>query len=369
MPVYNTEIFLRRTLDSLCEQTFQDIEILCIDDGSTDDSGKILEEYATQNQKVKVFHQQNLGPAAARNLGLEKASGKYLMFCDSDDWYEPTMCEEMVKALEVNDVDLVACDTSIREQDKNHSRAQSDVDYNRLKIFGRQELTNELKAQINIVLWNKILKKDIVDRYEIKFPNGFEHDDMAFMFLYLEVARTIFGLEKKLYNYVLRQNSIMAKLLTKKNFNKKYDIIYSLSFILTKLQKHQLLNNKTYFFRFMEGHLLWSLRMLDERERLAAFTLCQNEIISKLGGENLTDYQILDNLAKNNKSWLLQYTLFCPHTKKIRFLGINLAKIKYDIFCTKYYLLGMRVLTRKSKKLNSIAQSCGNDLSLIAEKQ
>ena len=126
LPVYNCEKFLSRCLEALLIQTYSNIEVLCINDGSTDKSLQILEQYAQKDSRIKVFSQENSGPAKARNLGLAKARGDYLMFCDSDDWYEPQMCECMLKTIELENVDLVICKANVKIQDNYDSvRTQS----------------------------------------------------------------------------------------------------------------------------------------------------------------------------------------------------------------------------------------------------
>ena len=99
VPVYNVNKYLGKCLDSLLAQTERDIEILLIDDGSTDDSGRICDEYSNLDQRVRVFHTKNQGVSAARNRGLSESKGDYIGFVDSDDWVEPTMYEQMLNAL------------------------------------------------------------------------------------------------------------------------------------------------------------------------------------------------------------------------------------------------------------------------------
>lgn len=98
VPVYNTEKFLPQCLDSLLGQTLKELEIILVDDGSTDQSGAICDDYAKRDSRIKVFHKSNGGSASARQLGLENSHGIYYIICDSDDWIEPTMYEEMFKA-------------------------------------------------------------------------------------------------------------------------------------------------------------------------------------------------------------------------------------------------------------------------------
>ena len=109
IPVYNAEKYIAGCLDALCAQTFGDIEVLCVDDGSTDGSGSILAEYAGKDPRIRVFPQANSGPAAARNLGLKNAGGRYVMFCDADDSYRPDCCERMLRAMTEKRPDVAVC--------------------------------------------------------------------------------------------------------------------------------------------------------------------------------------------------------------------------------------------------------------------
>ena len=109
VPVYNVEQYLSRCVDSLVNQTYHNIEIILVDDGSPDRSGEICDEYAKKDKRVKVIHQSNGGLSDARNTALDIAKGDYLMFVDSDDWIEPTMYEEMLSFMEKEQLDLVEC--------------------------------------------------------------------------------------------------------------------------------------------------------------------------------------------------------------------------------------------------------------------
>ena len=115
-PVYNVETYLRQCLDSVLNQTLRDIEIICVDDGSTDGSAAILEEYAAKDSRIKVVKQENAGAGAARNAGLSVAKGEWLSILDADDEFSPNMLSEMVEAGERNSADVVAC-TMVKDGD------------------------------------------------------------------------------------------------------------------------------------------------------------------------------------------------------------------------------------------------------------
>lgn len=109
MPIYNVEAYLKECLDSILAQTFLDFEVLAVDDGSKDSSGAILDEYAAKDPRIKPIHQVNAGAGAARNNGMAQAQGKYLIFLDSDDFFEPDMFEKMYLKAEETNADIVSC--------------------------------------------------------------------------------------------------------------------------------------------------------------------------------------------------------------------------------------------------------------------
>lgn len=185
VPVYNAEKYLDRCLTALMNQTFKEIEILCINDGSTDRSLEILNQYQKQDSRVRVFSQKNSGPAKARNVGLKNMRGEYLMFCDADDCYESIMCEEMRKNIIDYDTDFVMCNAYA--YDSNNLEIQS-LYYFPFKN-GKKVLSAEEKSKINVYLWNKIFKTELVHKYHIEFPVGHKADDNFFVFAYLTISK------------------------------------------------------------------------------------------------------------------------------------------------------------------------------------
>ena len=117
VPVYNVESYIKRCLDSLLIQTLKEIEIILVDDGSTDDSGQICDTYSEKDNRIKVLHKKNGGLASARQAALENAHGEYFICCDSDDWVEPTMYEEMYAKAKETDADMVICDFAFNYPD------------------------------------------------------------------------------------------------------------------------------------------------------------------------------------------------------------------------------------------------------------
>lgn len=211
VPVYNVGKLVDRCIESLVNQSYRDIEIILVDDGSTDESGKICEKWAAKDSRVKVFHQKNQGPSTARNLGISNSKGEYLAFVDGDDFVEPGYIERMhEKALET-DSDIVICnyrftDESGREiENVNHSAFSTDKvldGYDLLLLFEDKSFRTFFD-----VVWKKLYKRELFDK--VVFPEGITLvEDIAIMPKLYHAAKRISVIDDVLYNYVFRENSI-----------------------------------------------------------------------------------------------------------------------------------------------------------------
>ncbi len=223
IPAYNAEKYLPRTLEALLAQTFKNWEALVVDNNSQDSTGKIIKEYTKKDNRIKYLFEEQPGPATARNLGLKNAQGKYIMFCDSDDWYEPNMCEIMYNNISQNDVDIICCNTRVLVE-KNLKRIDTPLYYQN-NFTGICQINNQLILKTNVVLWNKIFKKSIIDKYNINFPNGHKSDDDCFYLKYMSVSSRIMFENKKLYNYIQRSDSIMGMYMQNLQQNLE-DVLY-----------------------------------------------------------------------------------------------------------------------------------------------
>lgn len=219
VPAYNVAKFLPRCLDALLAQTLRDIQVICIDDGSTDGTATVLRRYAVKDSRIVALYGENHGAEWARSLAMEHAIGKYLMFCDADDEYAPEMCATMVGAMERLGVDLVI--GSARHEGRfteaeRRNRQRRDIDRAPVEIRGRDD-----------VLWNKIFRRDLIERSGLRFPRdpgirfGF---DAVFCFCYQLVADQAATLSARLYTYRRRRGSLV-------NLRRRSKIDASLDFI------------------------------------------------------------------------------------------------------------------------------------------
>ncbi len=275
IPVYNTAKYIENCINSLINQTFKDIEIICINDGSTDGSFEILKQLEQQDNRIVLLNQKNSGPAAARNNGLRHAKGQYIMFCDSDDSYMPSMCEKMLQKIQQYAYDMVMCDCNINI-DGNVERAKNKrhIQYHLLNLKGEISINDEIKTDIRPILWNKIFKKDLIDQYNINFPDGFEADDNAFIYQYIAcLQNNIYGLDEKLYNYTIRANSIMDKSLIAENPH-SLDIFHCFVFVFNKLRENKLLEkNLNWFLELINNSVKYRWKSLSEEQKGQALKL------------------------------------------------------------------------------------------------
>lgn len=200
VPVYNVEPYLRRCLDSIIEQTYRDLEILVIDDGSTDQSGKICDEYAELDERIRVTHTENRGLSCARNRGLDNATGDWIGFVDSDDWIEPDMYEVLLKRAEETGADIVEC--GYYKEFKNTSEEMPSV----TEIISETDAIEALVyGKITGLVWNKVYKRDIFST--VRFPVGREFEDIYTTHKLVCDAR-VAKIKESYYHYVQRNSGI-----------------------------------------------------------------------------------------------------------------------------------------------------------------
>lgn len=209
VPVYNTAQYLSKCLDSLVKQSFSDIEIICVNDGSTDASLEVLNAYALRDQRIVVINQPYQGVSVARNRALSVAQAPYIMSCDSDDWFCPDMCQVMLETLLKEDVDVVICGWKIEFQ-VDEQLKQGVEEYLRLKYTGLHQVTWRKILNTDVSLCNKIYRRSHIDKYCIDFPDGLLFEDAYFNDAYLTVSKTAYYLNRPLYNYLRHEESVMS---------------------------------------------------------------------------------------------------------------------------------------------------------------
>lgn len=215
MPVYKVEDYIRKAIDSLLSQTLTDWELIAVDDGSPDESGKICDEYAEKDSRITIIHKENGGAPSARNTAIPKARGEYMYFMDSDDWAEPTMFEDMYRAAKENDAQLVVAgyyiDTYYSDNDF-YTQEQCLPS----KVFASQREFREYAHKMfdkNLLYtpWNKLFKREYIIDNNIRFKNTF-WDDFPFNLDVVRDVERVVLMEQKYYHFMrARSDSETAK--------------------------------------------------------------------------------------------------------------------------------------------------------------
>lgn len=234
IPVYNAEKYLNRCIDSVLNQTLTNIEIICINDGSTDKSLDILEKYAQQDKRIKIITQKNKGLSAARNTGIKQANCPFIYFIDSDDWIEHDTLEKAISKM-TGDIDIVSWGANIINEglSKNNRGIIIGREYHKIKLIGQKNIDENIILQSTYTVWNKLFKKEIINKFKLKFAEGKLFEDNDFTIMYMLHCRQGYYLGEYLYNYSQRPNSIMEKVRALK-CDKTIDNLY----IFDNLYKH-----------------------------------------------------------------------------------------------------------------------------------
>lgn len=243
VPVYNVETYVGKCLESLMAQTYKNIEILVIDDGSTDNSGIICDRYMKKNEKIRVIHQSNAGLSAARNIGLDYCRGDFIMFVDSDDFVHPEMCEILIDNIERYDGDICLAKFQRIGEGKAVKEYYIDEQYS-VEVFSKKQIFEKLlDANFGVYVataWGKLYRRKLFTnlRYEV----GRLHEDEFIIHKILDKVDKAVCLDVKLYYYLQRSDSIMGRKFNVKRLdaldaledrieyfekNEEYDLLYT----------------------------------------------------------------------------------------------------------------------------------------------
>ena len=251
VPVYNVEQYVGECIESILNQSFYDIELILINDGSKDNSGFICDEYAKKDNRIKVIHKKNEGVSIARNIGIKNASGKYIAFVDSDDLVDKEIYTTMLQAIEESGSDLVMCRYEKVYSNRNNELA---IEPLREGLYDKEQIFNNLildmigndpldmsKPLIMGSTCRCLYKKDIIDKYKIEFPVIKIAEDMLFHLYYLMSCKKVYVVNKALYYY--RYNELSA---TNNYINNLWEILMNqLELVEDGLNKFNLLNSKS----------------------------------------------------------------------------------------------------------------------------
>lgn len=231
VPVYNVKDYITKCLDSICGQTYKNLEIIVVDDGSTDGSGDICDAYALKDDRIKVYHRNNGGLSVARNQGLDIATGEYIGFVDSDDWIDCDMYEFLYEQLTAKGADISICSHYVEKPGKIKIKYASDET---LEFSSHDAIHLLVKDKIiRNYAWDKLFRKSLFA--ELRFPQNRYFEDLAIMYRVFHLAQKVVMKGHPKYHYIVRDTSITG---SKYNPEKEYHMFLAVyeqnNFILKK---------------------------------------------------------------------------------------------------------------------------------------
>jgi glycosyltransferase involved in cell wall biosynthesis len=249
VPIFNVEKYVAKCIDSILEQTYQNLEIILVDDGSTDSCPTICDRYKENNERIKVIHKKNGGLSSARNAGLAVAEGSLIAFVDSDDYIEAELLERLRDALVLHNADMAVCNFRyVDEQGKRlkeyptHIVENCCMDQNQ---YWRNLFDSYANGVAYIVAWNKLYRKTLWDK--LRYPEGKLNEDEFVVHDIVRQCGKITGIDYVGYDYVQRTGSIMSQLKKKANFD-KYEAMEKRINYFVSIERKDLARNQLSFF-------------------------------------------------------------------------------------------------------------------------
>lgn len=267
---YNIEAYLPRCLDSLLMQSYQELEIIVVDDGSKDHTGTICDQYAQKDSRIQVIHQENQGLSGARNTGLSIAKGDYIGYVDGDDWIEPEMYQEMLETCEEEKAQIAVC--AYRKIREGNQQIEQTEFSGRKYVLTRQEaldiyICDNKPFHIYNSVWSKLFRKDLIEG--IRFPLGKKSEDIMYTTKALANTNCCVFLDAPYYNYVLdRAGSIMNKKLHERRFNDEIPFWKEQTVYLREIGMEEV--SEKAFYHFCRRMLFYFVEFKDKKMKTSA---------------------------------------------------------------------------------------------------
>lgn len=313
VPVYNTEKFLERCLDSIVHQSLSDIEIICVNDGSTDNSLVILEKYLKNYPQIKIINQTNAGLSSARNTGLKNATSEYVTFVDSDDYLDLNAYQRCYEALVNNQADFLCFEIEVISE--SSKVRNSDTEYYRLKYTGLLELNNQIRNNIDVSACNKIYKKSMIKKFSIEFPEGALFEDFVFFWKYIAVSKSIFFLNEPFYKYIRRKSSIMDNIF--RGHDKSIDHLRGINFIYDFLIVNNLFDQfKDIYLDIFKSCFYFAWNFSSKKIKPKILTMATNIVINQSLLEIYSGDSLISQLY-NKQYRLIDGVNYCSFKDKI----------------------------------------------------
>ncbi len=294
IPVYNTKNYIEKCLNSLINQTFKDIELIIVNDGSSDDSNTIIKQFITKhpNENIKYYEKENGGLSDARNYGVAKATGKYISFVDSDDWISKNLYKNLEKYMD-NNIDLIKFKMiTVDENGKEIEKLDGPVFE---KLTGENAFEKLCtKDKYLEVACTYLYRRDFFIENKFKYKIGAYHEDFGLTPLVIVQAKTVVSTNNFGYYYLQRNNSITSREDVKKELKKAYDVLEHYDSAIEKIEKLQISNKtKALIKRYYANSLILKSNGINGKDR--------EEFIKKI-----KERKVYKNIKANNLKQLLK---------------------------------------------------------------
>ena len=313
VPIYNVEKYLKRCVDSIIKQTYKNIEIILVDDGSPDNCNRICDEYTQIDKRVKVIHKKNGGLSSARNAGLDISKGEYICFIDSDDWVSENFVEFLLKNIVKEKSDIITCETLDVKTEQETYEKSADEDL-KIKTYYKDYVIENMyseEIQLKPAVQNKMYKSYIFD--SLRFREGMIHEDEEILIKILLKSHKITITNKKLYYYFLSTDSIMRRKFNINRLNildaleERIDILentkYKKALMLTILRYYEQLNEMYFLLKASDIEEKGQhLNKLKEKIRETKKMLKNYTIIKKVKMFVKRNIPILVKISRKNKN-------------------------------------------------------------------
>lgn len=309
VPIYNVEKYLKRCIESIIDQSYENIEIILVDDGSPDCCGKMCDSYLSVDSRIKVIHQENRGLSEARNSGIEKASGKYIVFIDSDDYIAENMIEKLYENIIRYDAQISCCGHCDIYEDSGVVIEPSKPE--NIKIMTAEEALSEFLFTdvVDVVAWNKLYSIDLFKN--VRYKSGKYFEDHFTTYKLIDQANRIVNTTMPLYFYCKRSASIGGSSFSEKNYQLKDAVDEECAFIIKKYPKIKK--------DIAVAYINWLLVLYDKI------------VLARKSDDNLLKY--IRRCIKNNTYNIIK----CNKLKKSKKIQIFLLffnkKIYYEAYC------------------------------------
>ena len=311
VPIYNVEKYIKQCLDSLVNQTYKNLEIICVDDCGTDNSMNIVKEYADKDSRIKILKQsENKGCGEARNLGIDNANGEYIYFIDSDDFIEKNYLKELVEIAEREGVDLVCNVNILKYYGENDFKNKQLKNKNQFILNKKLEWNDKMLKVLPISAWCKLYRTDLLKDNEIYFAgNRLKFEDFYFWYILKTKIRSIYIIFDSVYYYRQRENSTMS--VNKYNKNDCFDSLYIIELLYKYYKKNNILNKHPIPFSWLNKYF----KKMNNKNKFfhlirEKFMLMQDDVVNNKNVYSKKDINFFYCILKNKKYALFRILYF-----------------------------------------------------------